>query len=1011
VFYRVEVSPKVAGDDPAAAGFLRGLELALPELRSSVESASYSDVYWVELSDALAKDQVEAALREVFWDSVLQKISWSGSQEEAPWALERRFRAGVTDNVGKTSEEALRIVLGSGVVRAASGGLLKLRLRTAWDSATWKRVAETVYCNPLIESWKLWDAKALRGGDRFEGSSVLADWPRPKAGAAEAAASSVEKVRLSGLSDSELEALSTRRLWALNLEEMRAIRDHFGRLGRDPSDVEMEILAQTWSEHCKHKIFGAQVEYSDKSGNPRGAEIPAQINSLFKTTIAATTREMPRPWLLSVFSDNAGIVAMDADTAVCIKVETHNSPSALDPYGGALTGIVGVNRDILGCGLGAKPIFNTDVFCTAEIDYREELPERLMHPRRILEGVRKGVEHGGNKSGIPTVNGALCFDERYLGKPLVYCGTGGVMPRTIAGRPCESKDIHSGDRIVMVGGRVGKDGIHGATFSSLALDETSPVTAVQLGDPITQKRMSDFLLEARDLGLYRALTDNGAGGLSSSVGEMAGLAGGARLDVGLAPTKYPGLLPYELVISESQERMTVAVPPEKLQAFLELARRRGAEATDLGEFEKSGKFHVQVRGETVAELDLSFLHDGCPKLKLRAEWSEPLSDAAGRAPQGEADRLFRTEARDALLDLLSRPNIASKEWMIRQYDHEVQGQSVVKPLHQVRVGSERRSGPNDAGVVRLREGSQVGVAVGCGILPNLGDVDPYLMAQAVVDEAVRNIIAVGAEYGTTESVISLCDNYCWPDPVKDPRKMAALVRACFGMRQACVELGVPLVSGKDSMKNDYRGKLGGRDVHISVPFTLLMTAVGRVADIRRARTADFQHPNEAIFLLGPSVRGLRGSEWERTQTALRLQSIARRTVDPRWSVARKIYSWLGGTLGKEQGRLRAVHDVSEGGLYTALVEMALARGLGVHVNSAPDHGDAIWEWAFGEGFHSFVVSCAESDSDALQAEWKKLEVPFERIGRTATDDRFRDGLIDLSIEECRQAWMREGYWQ
>ena len=300
-----------------------------------------------------------------------------------------------------------------------------------------------------------------------------------------------------------------------------------------PTDVEIEVLAQTWSEHCKHKIFNSQITYSDDKGS-------SVINSLFNTFIKRATKEINKPWLVSVFTDNAGVIKFNEDYNLVMKVETHNTPSALDPYGGAITGIVGVNRDPLGTGIGARLIFNTDVFCFASPFYDKELPPRLLHPKRIFEGVRRGVEHGGNKSGIPTVNGCIVFDERYLGKPLVYCGTGGIMPSMINGKPSHLKEIHNGDLIVMTGGRIGKDGIHGATFSSLQLDEDSPVTAVQIGDPITQKKMLDFLLEARDKGLYSSITDDGAGGLSSSVGEMAQLSGGCLIELDKCPLKYPG---------------------------------------------------------------------------------------------------------------------------------------------------------------------------------------------------------------------------------------------------------------------------------------------------------------------------------------------------------------------------------------------------------------------------------------------------------------------------------------
>ncbi|MBA4424175.1 MAG: phosphoribosylformylglycinamidine synthase, partial [Syntrophus sp. (in: bacteria)] len=409
------------------------------------------------------------------------------------------------------------------------------------------------------------------------------------------------------------------------------------------------------------------------------------------------------------------------------KVETHNSPSALDPYGGALTGIVGVNRDPFGCGKGAKLIFNTDVFCFAPPDYDKPLPKRILHPRRIYEGVREGVEHGGNKSGIPTVNGCLVFDERYLGKPLVYCGTGGIMPARLNGEATHTKEILPGDLVVMTGGRIGKDGIHGATFSSEELHEGSPVTAVQIGDPITQKKMTDFLLIARDRGLYRAITDNGAGGLSSSVGETAQLSGGCEIDLKKAPLKYPGLNPWEILISESQERMTLAVPPERIEEFLDLARKMDVEATVLGLYTDSGWFHIRYGEETVVYLDMDFLHDGLPQMTLRAAWKPP-SHAEPAIPEP-------TNMGEALKAMLSRLNICSKESVIRQYDHEVQGGSVVKPLTGV-----VNDGPSDAAVIRPLLDSFEGIVIANGICPRYSDIDAYHMAAAAIDEAVRNAI-------------------------------------------------------------------------------------------------------------------------------------------------------------------------------------------------------------------------------------------------------------------------------
>ena len=1052
MFARVEVAMRPQFSDPAAEALLRKTELAHPKIRSKIRWARVVEIAWLDLP--ATREELIPAVTEIFWDRVLQWLftanmipraagthgGLSDLMEAAPfrpgrfWALERRFRPGVTDNIGRTTLEAFEIVLSRKLEggRAASGSLLLLEGPQLTEDDL-SALARDVFCNELIETWTLLPEVELENSDRFHQERVKHGLPKTAMSSATlgtaagraAPAVVVPEISFDGLSDSALEELSRKNLWALSLDEMRTIRDYFARpdvrarrseygLGA-ATDVEIEVLAQTWSEHCKHKIFGAEISYQDQSKDSAGRGIPAQIPGLFKSTIAGTTRELSRPWLLSVFHDNAGIVAFDEEDAFCIKVETHNSPSALDPYGGALTGIVGVNRDILGCGLGARPIFNTDVFCVAPLDYSQELPDRILHPRRILGGIRQGVEHGGNKSGIPTVNGALVFDERYLGKPLVYCGTGGWLPRTIAGRPCESKQVVPGDRIVMVGGRIGKDGIHGATFSSLAMNESSPSTAVQLGDPITQKRAADFLLEARDLGLYRALTDNGAGGLSSSVGEMARISGGARMDVAKAKTKYPGLKPYELTVSESQERMTIAVPGDKLPQFMALAERRGVEASDLGEFTSTGRFEVEYEGKKVALLDLDFLHDGVPKLKLNAVWPgrAAVPYASSLEPVNQA---FATKVTPALLTLLGRPNIASKEWLIRQYDHEVQGTSVVKPLHTVGAGSaQAMSGPNDASVVQPKPTSTAGLAIGCGILPRYSDIDPYLMAQLSVDESVRNVLCVGAEFGKSESVLALCDNFCWPDPVGDPLKTAWLVRACYGLREAAIALTAPLVSGKDSMKNDYRGKRGGQPMVISVPPTLLMTAVGRVPDTRLATTADFKRPGDAIYLLGGSggTLGLLGSEYQAMGGELHVRGGKIPPPEPDWGMARKIYSWLGWTTGQLRSKVRSLHDVSEGGALVAIAEGLLARGLGASIR-LPDDGDP-FVLAFGEGFHSFIASVGEEDMSALEAEWAQLGLPFKKLGTVASHDRLEvtwgSTTVTTDLRSIRKAWQKGGYWE
>ena len=661
------------------------------------------------------------------------------------------------------------------------------------------------------------------------------------------------------MSDDDLLALSRSRLLALSLEEMRAVRDHFAgpprpRRPREATDVELEMIAQTWSEHCKHKIFAASITYREGGRE----EI---IDSLFRTYIRSTTERIAgdRPFLRSVFHDNSGVIQVDEETLLAFKVETHNSPSALDPYGGAITGIVGVNRDILGTGQAARPIFNTNVLCFADPSTPPaDVPAGLLPPARVMEGVHHGIVDGGNQSGIPVVAGAFLFDDSYIGKPLVFCGTGGLLPAELNGRPGWVKSVSPGDLAVMVGGRIGKDGIHGATFSSLALDEASPTSAVQIGDPIIQKRMTDLLMEARDLGLFAGLTDNGAGGLSSSLGEMALEPGGVRIHLDKCPLKYTGLAPWEILLSESQERMSLAVRPAKIGELLSLAKRRGVEATVIGEFTDSGFVEVFHEGRQVARVACAFLADGVPRMHLEAAWDP--------APRPTAPRQGRGLAAD-LLALLADPNIASKEELVRQYDHEVQGRSVIKPF----CGA-REDAPTDGAVLRLRPGSFRGITVTHGICPRYGDHDAWRMAMCAVDEALRAHVALRRRprpgRGARQLLLAR-PRRCRPSNPDGPRKLAQLVRACRGLAEACLAYSLPLISGKDSMKND--AFAGGRK--ISIRPTLLISLAGIIEDVRRAVSTDFK----AAGRPGLRARGhARGARRQRLRAPGRLRCSARR---------------------------------------------------------------------------------------------------------------------------------------
>lgn len=985
--------------DRIEVGFKEGIRDALGEktrkritenLGLQVSNVATIEVYTIagDLGDA----ELQAVAAGPLSDPVIQNFSINRPlAKNFDWLIEVGFRPGVTDNVGKTAREAVTLLLGDRI------GTRKIGVYTSRQylisgpisQADAEKIASGLLSNDLIERHQVLASGAFdcQGGMPAYVPQVLGkDEPQ------------VARINLAIIDAQGLLKISQEKLLALNLEEMEAIqryytnpaviksRKKFG-LDETTTDVELECLAQTWSEHCKHKIFNSRIEYTD-------GRTKKVINSLFKTYIKGSTAKIrkakgKKDFCLSVFVDNAGIIKFNDDHNLVFKVETHNSPSALDPYGGALTGIVGVNRDPFGTGLGAKLIFNTDVFCFASPFHKKKLPPRILHPRRIYEGVREGVEHGGNKSGIPTVNGSLVFDERYLGKPLVYCGTAGLMPAKLNGKPTHGKEIKPGDVIIMTGGRIGKDGIHGATFSSEELHENSPVTAVQIGDPITQKKMTDFLLVARNRGLYRALTDNGAGGLSSSVGEMATYCGGCEIDLSLAPLKYAGLQPWEILVSEAQERMSLAVDPRKVGKFLELARKMGVEATALGKFTRSGKFHVRYGEKTVAYLDMEFLHDGVPQMKLQAKWKAPKNTEPAFAEPANLGT--------ALSQMLSRLNICSKESVVRQYDHEVQGGSVVKPM----VG-EQNDGPSDAGIVRPILDSMEGVVVAHGICPRYSDIDAYHMTACAIDEAVRNAVAVGVDLDHLAGL----DNFCWCDPVQSVKnpdgeyKLAQLVRSNMAIYDYTTAYGVPCISGKDSMKNDYAiGK-----TKISVPPTLLYSVIGKIKDVRKAVTMDAKRPQDLVYILGETRDELGGSEWFAQNNA-----IGSKVPQVNAKKAMKLYRALNKAIGA--GLVASCHDCSDGGLGVALIETAFAGGLGMNVDlkDVPYSGRKRNDYVlFSETASRFVVTIHPKD----QKHFEKVMAGnvMREIGFVSNDGLFQvSGLsgkriIKEKISKFKDAW-------
>ncbi len=965
----------------------------------------------------ISQEELRHALETaILHDPVLHDASENAFPSTADWILEVGFRPGVTDNEGRTAKETLALVLGK-KKNLAVYTATQYHLWGSFSRETVQSIGTDLLANELIQRVSIKNKQEWQEQPGF---------PKQAAEVLGAASDEVSIIPFSTMTDKELIEFSRANTLALSLEELLTIKKHYAcaetinqrktaGLPKDPTDAEIEVLAQTWSEHCKHKIFSSWIYYENKeTGHTE------QISSLYKTYIQDTTKQLRAQmggddFCRSVFKDNAGVVAFNETHDVCIKVETHNSPSALDPYGGALTGIVGVNRDPMGTGLGAELVCNTDVFCFASPFYEGELPPRLLHPRRVMEGVREGVEHGGNKSGVPTVNGSIVFDDRFLGKPLVYCGTVGMIPKLIAGRPGYEKKAGVGDAIVMAGGRIGKDGIHGATFSSEELHEGSPATAVQIGDPITQRKLYDFIIKARNLGLYSAITDNGAGGLSSSVGEMAEDTGGCILDLSCAPLKYDGLKPWEILLSEAQERMTLAVPQANLPKFMELAEEMDVEASHLGEFTDSGFFHATYGKKSVAFLSMQFLHDGLPQMQLKAVWERPKAYPLGQSSlyttQGQEENLDtllqkrNLDQNELLLNMLGRLNICSKEYLIRQYDHEVKGGSVVKPL----IGI-KKDGPADAAVIRPILTSNSGIVLSHGICPKFSDADTYWMMANAIDEAVRNAIAVGADPKRLAGV----DNFCWCDPVQSEKtpdgeyKLAQLVRANKALAHFCLAYSLPCISGKDSMKNDYTG--GGEK--ISIPPTVLFSVLGIMKDVNLAQTSDFKNAGDGIYLLGITKRELAGSE---IAAELGLAGGAVPEVDA--VNARKRYELLHKCM--QEKLVNSCHDLSDGGLAVAIAEMALAGRLGARINLAKVPAfnvQDITELLYAESASRLLVTVSRDNIPEVQRIWQEeLGYTAALIGNVADHKNLiiangEEEIINLHVEKLATAFKSTFAW-
>jgi phosphoribosylformylglycinamidine synthase subunit PurSL len=903
------------------------------------------------LCSSLLSDPVTESATWQSIDGSIPPSSRSNRLTDGTWILEVGLRSGVTDPVANQIV-ASAAALGIHGVQAATGR--RYELAGELSEGDVHTLARKLFCNETIQ--------------RYSIGEMVPAFPQPAQPVHLA-----EPVALTGLSDQELLDLSRRRLLALSLAELCAIRHHFATLDRHPTDVELETLAQTWSEHCVHKTFKALIDLD-------AGDTCAQIDGLLKSTIRAATQHAGKPWVRSAFVDNAGIIDFDDEYEVSFKVETHNHPSALEPFGGANTGVGGVVRDIIG--VSARPIACTDVLCFGPQDLPlDAVPEGILHPRRVKAGVVAGVEDYGNKLGLPTASGALLYDESFTANPLVFVGCVGIAPKG-----AHVTEPSAGDLVVVIGGRTGRDGLHGATFSSESLThQTGEIagTAVQIGDPIVEKDTMEVVCLARDARLYSAITDCGAGGLSSAVGEL-GRRLGADVELNQVPLKYSGLQPWEIWLSEAQERMVLAVPQVHWPALQQICRDWHVQATAIGTFPGDGRLTVRFGGQIVAQIDMDFLHDGIPRMRLpatlpapaRSEW-QPVHVPA--------------DAGSMLLRLLAHPNIASKEDTIRRYDHEVGGGTLVKPLLGV-----KRDGPSDAAVLKplVTWSHRKALVLSLGINPELGKADPYAMAISAVDEAIRNAVAVGAD----PDQIALLDNFCWGNP-RRPAQLGGLVRAAQGCHDAAVAYSAPFISGKDSLNNEYVGPDGQPT---PIPGTLLVSALAILPDLGQAVTMDLKSSGNLLFVLGETRDELRGSHYLRMGG----QASDRSTAPALPSGGLQRYRALHGAI--QAGLVRACHDLSEGGLAVAAAEMCIAGRLGAALRLAdmPVDGpaDDIVR-LFGESNGRFLIEVSPSHLAAFRAVLRNQ--PLALIGETGGETLKIVGdeaQVDVQIGALVRAW-------
>ena len=920
----------------------KDIEENIRELGFKKEAEVYeSKIFWIKGN--YEREEIEKIVKEILCEEVVEIYKINERFEFEGNDFEITYHFGATDPVCDSIIEAINL-LGFKKPEGIKRGK-RFWIKGDFDENEIDYIAKKFLYNPLIEKKEkiIKNVFLIPSPYKFE----------------------IIYVPILSFNDEELISYSKEKGLALNFEEMKKIKEYFEKKNRNPTDCEIETIAQTWSEHCVHKTFKGKYYYGNE-----------YIDNLLKTYIIRVSEEIKKDFYLVLFKDNAGIIEFDDEDAIAVKVETHNHPSAIEPYGGASTGIGGVIRDILGAGKGAKPIANIDVFCVGPLDFPHNLlPEGTLHPKRILKGVVAGVRDYGNRMGIPTCAGAVYIDKGFITNPLVYCGTVGIIPKKYA-----FKNLKKGYKILLAGGKTGKDGIHGVTFASCELEEKSEevfIGAVQIGDPITEKKLQDALLEARDKGLIEFVTDCGGGGLSSAIGESAEITGGAKVYLDKVPLKYEGLSYTEIWISESQERMIIGAKEENIKKIEEIFERYGCEITCIGEYTDSGKLELFYKENKVCEIDVDFLHKGRPEIIRKVEKRFYKEEDFDFSPPFKEN--------EAILKILSSPNISSRESIIRQYDHEVQGKSVLKPLIGYNIFS-----PQDGVVIKPKFDSNKKIAISIGICPSYSYISPYWMAANAIDEAIRNLISVGVN----PEKICLLDNFCFGDP-RDDEVMAEIIECCKACYEIARKYKTPFISGKDSLYNEFKSE----NLRVKIPATLLITGIGIIEEEINPVTASFKEEGNLIYLLGETKKELGSSEY------LKMIGIYNKGFVPKVYPEKFIKIYEGVYEAIKSGYIISCHDVSLGGIGAAIPEMTFAREKGAYIRFS---SSLRWdEYLFSESAGRMIVEVKKEKKEDFEKIFEGL--PFYLIGEVI-EDKFLEiefnnkVIIKLNIDEMYKAF-------